>query len=381
MRARKTIIILAIATSAIFLAGLAHLVNARFEAGDIYPPYSSLRADPLGTKALYEALKQLNDLDVTRNYKVPYKTETLSANTLLLLGVNTTEPKSTSSPAQTQPSSSPIPFSPRHRVVISLHPNAIPSLLPANITSDIGVSVSTLLPGSESGMRTATPTELIQGRDIPWHSDIFFADLAPEWRVLYACDGSPVIIERDYPDGSLVLCADSFFLSNEAMVGQYDPVLLARLIHGKTVVFDESHLGVLQETGIATLARQYRLELPFLVLLCVAALVIWRNASSFIPRGEGLADPDESVHGEGKASASGLLNLIRKAVGKADLLDVCFKEYKRGITGADTARRQAAAAIEAIVQEEQSKPARQRDPVKAYQAICKALNNRRRRGT
>ena len=44
---------------AAFIFGLVHLFNLRFESGDNYPPYSSLRADPLGSKALYESLDHL----------------------------------------------------------------------------------------------------------------------------------------------------------------------------------------------------------------------------------------------------------------------------------------------------------------------------------
>src|SRR4051812_31044400 len=51
----------------LFLFGLAQLFKLRFEAGDVYPEYSSLRADPLGVKALYESLDKL--LGTRRNYR------------------------------------------------------------------------------------------------------------------------------------------------------------------------------------------------------------------------------------------------------------------------------------------------------------------------
>ena len=41
-----------------------HLFQLRFEQGDIYPAYSSLRADPLGTKVFYESLETLPGLSV-----------------------------------------------------------------------------------------------------------------------------------------------------------------------------------------------------------------------------------------------------------------------------------------------------------------------------
>ncbi len=46
----------------LFVTGLIQLILLRFESGDVYPPYSSLRADPLGCKALYESLGRVADL-------------------------------------------------------------------------------------------------------------------------------------------------------------------------------------------------------------------------------------------------------------------------------------------------------------------------------
>ena len=42
--------------AAILTLGLIRLFKLRFEAGDVYPAYSSLRSDPLGTMAFYESL-------------------------------------------------------------------------------------------------------------------------------------------------------------------------------------------------------------------------------------------------------------------------------------------------------------------------------------
>ena len=41
--------------------GLLHLFALRFAQGDVYPPYSSLRSDPLGKKALYELGYELDN--------------------------------------------------------------------------------------------------------------------------------------------------------------------------------------------------------------------------------------------------------------------------------------------------------------------------------
>jgi hypothetical protein len=51
----------------LFSCCLVRLLLLRYERGDVYPAYSTLRADPLGTRALYEAL-QSNGFTVHRGY-------------------------------------------------------------------------------------------------------------------------------------------------------------------------------------------------------------------------------------------------------------------------------------------------------------------------
>jgi hypothetical protein len=44
------------------------LIALRFEVGDVYPPYSSLRSDPLGAMVLYESLQNVDALRVQRDF-------------------------------------------------------------------------------------------------------------------------------------------------------------------------------------------------------------------------------------------------------------------------------------------------------------------------
>ena len=52
---------------AAFAGVLAWIVAQRLGSGDIYPEYSSLRADPLGTKAFYESIDRLPGRNVNRH--------------------------------------------------------------------------------------------------------------------------------------------------------------------------------------------------------------------------------------------------------------------------------------------------------------------------
>ena len=68
------------------VVGLVHLFQLRFETGDVYPPYSSQRADPLGTKALHDALSDF--VSVRRNFSPLTRLNDGAGTCLLLLGVN-----------------------------------------------------------------------------------------------------------------------------------------------------------------------------------------------------------------------------------------------------------------------------------------------------
>jgi hypothetical protein len=74
--------------------GFATLVGQRFAAGDGYPVYSSVRADPLGTKAIYDSLARMPGTTCERNYKKLDKLTGAAGKTLVLLHV---QPESFSS--------------------------------------------------------------------------------------------------------------------------------------------------------------------------------------------------------------------------------------------------------------------------------------------
>lgn len=64
---------------------LSSIIGRRFSAGDAYPPYSSLRSDPLGSRVLFESLDRLDGTQALRNYRSLDKLEGGPGQTLLLL--------------------------------------------------------------------------------------------------------------------------------------------------------------------------------------------------------------------------------------------------------------------------------------------------------
>jgi hypothetical protein len=53
---------------AAFALAVVKLFLLRFGAGDVYPAYSSLRSDPLGSRAFYSSLEKINRVRVGRNF-------------------------------------------------------------------------------------------------------------------------------------------------------------------------------------------------------------------------------------------------------------------------------------------------------------------------
>ncbi len=75
----------------LFFCFLVRLLLLRYERGDIYPPYSTLRADPLGTRAYYEALGSINFYTITRGFNSLHRELEEKPDTLFYLGLDTSD--------------------------------------------------------------------------------------------------------------------------------------------------------------------------------------------------------------------------------------------------------------------------------------------------
>src|SRR5258708_31024418 len=87
--------------------------------------------------------------------------------------------------------------------------------------------------------------------------------------------------------GRVLLLADASPLRNGSLHRGRDMELLTRLWRtDMPVIFDESHLGVEDTSGVGVLLRRYRLYPGIGILMLVALLVIWRNSVSLLPARE-----------------------------------------------------------------------------------------------
>jgi hypothetical protein len=75
----------------LFLFALFQLLLLRYERGDVYPAYSTLRADPLGTRAFYEALASVPGYTTRRGFTILHGELDLRPQTLFYLGLEESE--------------------------------------------------------------------------------------------------------------------------------------------------------------------------------------------------------------------------------------------------------------------------------------------------
>jgi hypothetical protein len=414
-----------------FTLGMGRLLLLRFKAGDVFPPYSTLRSDPLGTKAFYEGLKALGSVSVKRNYESFSRMDLTENSGLFFLG--TWAYMLDNIPEETADLFEEFVLN-GGNLVIAYHPEK--PVRPRKVTKDEKARDGADgergqgKDGSETeerGVKGSKPDDPEKGEDkdgederefpsikrvsleerwgfivkhaerkafkreaqrvsrpgyknlpvkIPWNSALYFHEIEDPWRPVYTRGGSPVIMERPLGRGRLTMSADSYLLSNEAMSRERYPRLLAWFVgNSNELVFDETHLGSGRSPGIMSLAWEYNLYWLALGLLFVSGLFIWKNSSHFVPPLDEYAGENETVL-SGRDSTNGLISLLRRSFQDKDILEICYREWcghfmpKQGFLSDKAERIKAELDAGALGSK------RKKDPVGTYKAMCKILSRR-----
>ncbi len=364
------LLVLLVALAAL-VGGLALLFQRRVAQGDLFPAYSSLRADPLGLRALHDSLAQVPGVGVERQFKALAEIEPAPARTILLAGIR---PQSW---AKTRPGDfAALDGAVRRgsRLVLGLRATAAQTEQEkteeakreekdeqrqreaaedtgrekvgyVDLRRRWGAEVKERVLVDRSGGAVATEEARAAGlpAEIAWRSDAYFSlEAEAGWRVLYRRGAEPVGVERKLGLGSIVLMADSYLLSNEALQNDRVPALLAWLVGPHVrVTFDEAHLGVVAQAGVAALARRYGLTGAFVTLLILALLFVWRRMALFVPPTNESGEVALTYH-----PAAGLEALLRRSVPPQDLAAVCATEWRATARASDQARVDVALAAE-----------------------------------
>jgi len=208
---------------------------------------------------------------------------------------------------------------------------------------------------------------------ISWHSNLFFELFDDRWQTLYAVDNKPVIIERPMGTGTLVLCADSYFVSNEALRSERHPQLLAWLLgrHSR-IIFDESHFGIYKQPGVAGLLRHFGFHWFFGALALLALLFVWKRAVYFVPppREDILSAADVASE---KDAARGLIALLRRNISPRNILQVCGQEWEQTFKKDRRIQAGAVEQMQRLLQTEFNASPKKSDPVQGYRKITSLL--------
>jgi len=382
LTSRRVLSLGAIFLFAAFCFGLVRLLMLRYSAGDVFPPYSSLRADALGTKIFYESLRALPDRVVQRNEQPADRLGDGEGTTLLVLGVDDffmSEKERvwlerflqtggrlviTYFPRYGRPPSTKLDAAPK--------PNPSPTAEPEPTPK--GISLSKLLErwllktetdrNDEDNLGTRV-ADLPLEENLSWHSGISF-HAAQEWETIFECERGPVVVERFFGAGSVVLAADSYFLSNEALLAERRPALLAWIAGpGRRVIFDETHLNINEQPGVATLLRRYGLGGFVVGFLILVALWLWKNATETLSARGATDRVDEVV--SGRDSFSGFVHLLRRGIAPNQLLAVCVEEWKKSAVALGGLKPGEETLIRAATEDG-------KNPVVAYNKISEMLN-------
>jgi hypothetical protein len=413
LRANRPAPVLLLAVLATLIAlGFLRLFQLRFDAGDVYPPYSSLRADPLGSKALHDAYDGLPGWTVERNltplnlrdlpltsawFRVGETWLTWGEDRDLLLDfarrggrlVVVLEPTHRTGEVSRAGTSNRLDRAFWTRVrrggTNDLERFSPEDAYCLSFSNRLGFTIDfARLPGQSARLAFEEEEEIEdpdlpprQAREVTWRSTAFFRDLSPEWKVWLARGGRAVLMERLYGRGSVVMASDAFFLSNEALFAERHDDLLAALPGGRRqIVFDETARWVVSSPGMMELARMYRLDGVLLALLVLAGLFIWRNSTSLVPPAAGTAAASgAAVVVEGRGGREGYLNLLRRSVPPSMLARTCVAEWKAA-TGGDARLRARLPEVEAALAEA-SADDRTPDPVETYRRIATKLAERK----
>ncbi len=401
MNRRALHVALLMGTAVLLAAGLYRLFVLRFASGDIFPPASSRRADPLGSRALHDALARHPRLHVSRNLLPLDRLRPAPGLAVLALGV---PPENLGFPGDSPDFNTNL-LRLAHggaRVVLGVQheslalatnairqgirslANAIQNPSPSqSLATTLGFAITSAATLTNPAPANAAPTNLAVATagplpsPIPWPSPWRITLSPTPWTSLYHADDQPVVVERPWGAGSVVLLASDYLLSNEALRRTPQPAFIAALLGPSThVLFDETHLGLTFEPGMASLIRRYQLGGAALGLALLVALYLWRNFAPFNPPLDPAPAPDVIP---GRGSSDAFLALLRRALQPETVVAVCMEHWRaaHGRHPRIPARRVADA--QDVLDIEMERPPKDRNPVATYRRIAALLHERKPR--
>jgi hypothetical protein len=282
----------------LFAGGLWQLANRELAGGGVYPEYSSLRADPDGSKLLFDALGRLPGIAVERNF-LPLNAVQEEHAAILMIGV---PPQSLDTEAELHPIEA-LAFA-GNRVLVAFH-------------FERGLS-ELRLPTLERRWGARTGVDRSGPRGHP-----FFFRESQGWTALRVSGEKILAMERTLGSGSILLVAESAGFANSGVWAGRETDLVSQAIGDyRRVVFDESHLGIAESGSLLAMARRFGL-MGFAAGLGICALLfVWKSVSGFPPPA-----PVREGARFGIDAQAGLVTLLRRHIAAKDLPAACWRAW------------------------------------------------------
>jgi hypothetical protein len=141
--------------------------------------------------------------------------------------------------------------------------------------------------------------------------------------------GPAGVFEKPMGSGIISLVPEAQRLNNETLAGNADSrsLIPAFLEDKRSVVFEETHLGLEESGSIAGLARRYRLQGLLAGLLIVAALFVWNRSVSFPPPNSYEHETESFVAGADARTM--FVGLLGRHLSPGSLINACVAEWNR----------------------------------------------------
>jgi hypothetical protein len=352
---------LVLATIGTFVVVGLQTFEVRLETQEGYPVASSFRADARGCRALYESLHRVPGVQTARFLRTFSNLPPADGRSLVIAGINpqinllrVQDRKSLSAWAEAggtliitlavEDKNSGNAGSPDYELVVPQKEQGSPSPNTKSIPPTEEFWIETLQGAGVHVFRHVDTSarhhfvSSVFATSGSWLGPLYFRDLQSPWRVVAEADHLPVVIQRSFGRGNVILIADSYLLTNGSLASDRETGFLGWLFRkSATVLFDESHFGFIENPGVVSLARRYGLDSAFFVLLILALFFVWANRYSLVPKSASRSA--ESLIVPGKGGETVLVNLLRRSLPTKDLLSTCAELWRKGVHDAGKTRK------------------------------------------